>query len=84
MIVNINRSLELPALIAAMKALQFLADRRASLKSAPADETQAGPTTPVDSSPSQNQLPYDPTSVFLLETMVSIVLQTSQHIEETW
>ncbi|CEL55144.1 putative protein C211,03 OS=Schizosaccharomyces pombe (strain 972 / ATCC 24843) GN=SPBC211.03c PE=1 SV=1 [Rhizoctonia solani AG-1 IB] len=77
-------SLELPALIAAMKALQFLADRRASLKSAPADETQAGPTTPVDSSPSQNQLPYDPTSVFLLETMVSIVLQTSQHIEETW
>ncbi|CAE6427640.1 unnamed protein product [Rhizoctonia solani] len=77
-------SLELPALVAAMKALQVLADRRASLKTAPADETQAGPTTPVDSSPSENQLPYDPTSVFLLEIMISIVVQTSGHIEETW
>ncbi|CUA75851.1 putative protein C211,03 [Schizosaccharomyces pombe 972h-] [Rhizoctonia solani] len=78
-------SLELPALVAAMKALQVLADKRASLKPKPSsDDTQAGPTTPVDSSPSENQLPYDPTSVFLLEIMVSITAQTSQHIEETW
>ncbi|KAJ1307233.1 hypothetical protein OPQ81_001347 [Rhizoctonia solani] len=77
-------SLELPALIAAMKALQVLADRRASLKpTTSADEAQAGPTTPVES-PSENQLPYDPTSVFLLEIMVSISVQTSEHIEETW
>ncbi|GAB1521661.1 GDP/GTP exchange factor for ARF [Rhizoctonia solani] len=77
-------SLELPALVAAMKALQALADRRASLKVPPADEAPTGPTTPVDPSPSENQLPYDPTSVFLLETMVSIAVQTSSHIEETW
>ncbi|CAE7052219.1 unnamed protein product [Rhizoctonia solani] len=77
-------SLELPALVAAMKALQVLADKRVSLKSGPIDEPQAGPTTPVDSSPSENQLPYDPTSVFLLEIMVSIAVQTSEHIEETW
>ncbi|CAE6422889.1 unnamed protein product [Rhizoctonia solani] len=78
-------SLELPALVAALKALQVLADKRASLKAKPpADEAQAGPTTPVDPSPSENQLPYDPTSVFLLEIMVSIAVQTPEHIEETW
>ncbi|KAL5635177.1 hypothetical protein ACGC1H_003018 [Rhizoctonia solani] len=78
-------SLELPALVAAIKALQVLADKRASLKPNPsADEAQAGPTTPVDTSPSENQHPYDPTSVFLLEIMVSIAVQTSEHIEETW
>ena len=29
-------------------------------------------------------LPYDPASVFLLETMVSIACQTSDSIEELW
>lgn len=79
-------SLELPALVAAMKALQALADKRASLKTDPPsrDEMQAGPTTPVSQSPSEEQLPYDPTSVFLLEIMVSIAVHTSAHIEETW
>lgn len=69
-----------------MKALQGLADRRASLQVDPAsrDEMQIGPTTPVSPLPSDNQLPYDPTSVFLLEMMVSIVVQTSEHIDETW
>lgn len=69
-----------------MKALQALADTRASLKADPPsrDEVQAGPTTPVSVSPSDEQLPYDPTSVFLLEIMVSIAVQTSDHIEETW
>ncbi|KAG8748165.1 GDP/GTP exchange factor for ARF [Ceratobasidium sp. 414] len=79
-------SLEPAALVAAMKALQALADRRASLKADPPsrDETQAGPTTPISSSPSNDQLPYDPTSVFLLETMVSIAVQTPAHIDEIW
>lgn len=69
-----------------MKALQGLADRRASLQVDPPsrDETQIGPTTPVSPLPSENQLPYDPTSVFLLEMMVSIAVQTSEHIDETW
>ncbi|KAG8698119.1 GDP/GTP exchange factor for ARF [Ceratobasidium sp. 395] len=77
-------SLEPAALVAAMKALQALADRRISLKVDPPsrDEVQAGPTTPVSPSPSSDQLPYDPTSVFLLETMVSIAVQTPTHIDE--
>ena len=29
-------------------------------------------------------LPYDPVSIFLLETMVSISYQTPQYIEDTW
>ncbi|KAF8606445.1 Sec7-domain-containing protein [Ceratobasidium sp. AG-I] len=79
-------SLELDALVAAMKALQVLADRRASLQVGPPsrDEMQTGPTTPVSPLPSDNQHPYDPTSVFLLEMMVSIAVQTSEHIDETW
>ncbi|KAG9093300.1 GDP/GTP exchange factor for ARF [Ceratobasidium sp. UAMH 11750] len=79
-------SLEPAALVAAMKALQALADRRASLKAdlPSRDEAQAGPTTPVSPSPSNDQLPYDPTSVFLLETMVSIAVQTPAHIDEIW
>ncbi|EJT98345.1 Sec7-domain-containing protein [Dacryopinax primogenitus] len=32
----------------------------------------------------QSQLPYDPTSLFFLEIMVSIVLKTRQQISETW
>ncbi|KAG9102674.1 GDP/GTP exchange factor for ARF [Ceratobasidium sp. 370] len=79
-------SLEPAALVAAMKALQALADRRASLKADPPsrDETQAGPTTPTSPSPPSDQLPYDPTSVFLLETMVSIAVQTPAHIDDIW
>ncbi|QRV74795.1 Sec7 guanine nucleotide exchange factor [Ceratobasidium sp. AG-Ba] len=79
-------SLEPTALVAAMKALQGLADRRASLKADPPsrDEMQVGPTTPISTSPPTEQLPYDPTSVFLLEMMVSIAVQTPQHIDEIW
>ncbi|KAH7342067.1 hypothetical protein B0J17DRAFT_715209 [Rhizoctonia solani] len=71
-------SLELPALVAALKALQVLADKRVSLKVKPSvDEAQAGPTTPVDPSPSENQLPYDPTSVFLLEPCLHFDTKTT-------
>ncbi|QRW03698.1 Sec7 guanine nucleotide exchange factor [Ceratobasidium sp. AG-Ba] len=48
------------------------------------DEMQVGPTTPISTSPPTEQLPYDPTSVFLLEMMVSIAVQTPQHIDEIW
>ena len=30
------------------------------------------------------QLPYDPASVFLLETIVSIASRAREHIEEVW
>ncbi|KAI5835636.1 Sec7-domain-containing protein [Schizophyllum commune Tattone D] len=69
--------LDLDALIAAVRALEALAHERtvARLKLAPEDVTEDGkPFT----------LPYDPASVFLLETMVSIACQAPQYIEETW
>jgi brefeldin A-resistance guanine nucleotide exchange factor 1 len=33
---------------------------------------------------SSHSLPYDPASVFLLETMVSIACQTPHHIDDVW
>ncbi|KAL1746973.1 hypothetical protein HDZ31DRAFT_32906 [Schizophyllum fasciatum] len=69
--------LDLDALIAAVRALEALAHERtvARLKLAPEEATEDGaPYT----------LPYDPASVFLLETMVSIACQAPRYIEETW
>ncbi|KAI0736608.1 hypothetical protein C8Q72DRAFT_893220 [Fomitopsis betulina] len=72
--------LDVDALVAAIRALEALAHERtvARLKQE-ADEVQAGSTYE-----GPYTLPYDPASVFLLETMVSIACQTSQYIEELW
>ncbi|KAG8899424.1 GDP/GTP exchange factor for ARF [Tulasnella sp. 408] len=77
-------TLEVEALVAALRALQVLADRRTV--DILVDEII---TDPVPSANSRTELtkaplPYDPTSVFLLETMVSVACQTKAHIEETW
>jgi brefeldin A-resistance guanine nucleotide exchange factor 1 len=74
-----NRQLELEALVAAVRALEALAHERtvARLK----QESDDISTSVDDESYS---LPYDPASVFLLETMVSITCQTSQHIDDLW
>ncbi|KAH9829176.1 uncharacterized protein C8Q71DRAFT_825150 [Rhodofomes roseus] len=73
--------LDVEALVAAIRALEALAHERtvARLKQE-ADEIPAGGT--YQEGP--YSLPYDPASIFLLETMVSIACQTSQHIEELW
>ncbi|GLB35139.1 putative guanine nucleotide exchange [Lyophyllum shimeji] len=70
--------LDLDALVAAVRALEALAHERtvARLK----QESDDSVTHPDD----VFTLPYDPASVFLLETMVSISCQTPQHIEELW
>lgn len=71
--------LDIEALTAAVRALEALAHERtvAKLKQE-ADDTN----------PSQDNEPYalsyDPASVFLLETMISIACQSPQHIEELW
>ncbi|KAK7440220.1 GDP/GTP exchange factor for ARF [Stygiomarasmius scandens] len=72
--------LELDALVAAVRALEALAHERtvAKLKQGSDDGLNA---SQEDSS---HVLPYDPASVFLLETMVSVSCQTPQHIEELW
>ncbi|KAF8644147.1 hypothetical protein AX16_008674 [Volvariella volvacea WC 439] len=69
--------LDLDALLAAVRALEALAHERtvARLK-------QEFEDSPSNSSP--QALPYDPASVFLLETMVSVACQAPQHIEELW
>lgn len=75
------RQLDVDALVAAIRALEALAHERtvARLKQE-ADEVPAGST--YEEGP--YTLPYDPASVFLLETMVSIACQTPQYIEELW
>lgn len=65
-------------MIAALRALHTVADRRATDRLAAL--SGQGPEDGVLDVP----LPYDPASVFLLEMMVSIACQTPQHIEDVW
>ncbi|PFH49117.1 hypothetical protein AMATHDRAFT_148392 [Amanita thiersii Skay4041] len=69
--------LDLDAMTAAVRALEALAHERtvARLKQQ-FDDTGSSHTS--------HSLPYDPASVFLLETMVSISCQAPQYIEELW
>ncbi|PCH38679.1 Sec7-domain-containing protein [Wolfiporia cocos MD-104 SS10] len=70
------------ALAAAVRALEALAHERtvARLK----QESDDVPSNSNNPQEGPYALPYDPASVFLLETMISIACQTPQHIEETW
>ncbi|KAI0637119.1 Sec7-domain-containing protein [Trametes polyzona] len=74
--------LEPEALVAAVRALEALAHERtvARLKLESDDVSVAPGATPS----STFALPYDPASVFLLETMVSIARHTPQYIEDVW
>ena len=73
------RQLDVDALIAAVRALEALAHERtvARLK-------QEWDDTMPPSDGHSYTLPYDPASVFLLETMISISCQAPQHIEYLW
>ncbi|KDQ13235.1 hypothetical protein BOTBODRAFT_633172 [Botryobasidium botryosum FD-172 SS1] len=78
-------SLDLQALIAAIRALAALAnnrtiDRLYSQDNNADTDDEPSPSAHYDA----NQLPYDPTSVFLLEVMVSITIHTKEYIEDTW
>ncbi|KAH7926301.1 Sec7-domain-containing protein [Leucogyrophana mollusca] len=76
--------LDSDALVAAVRALEALAHERtiARLKQE-SDDIATTFNTPLSSDGSYT-LPYDPASVFLLETMVSIACQTSHCIEDLW
>lgn len=73
-------------LTAAVRSLEALAHERTVARlQQESDDLAASfdaPSSPRHS-PARS-LPYDPASVFLLETMVSVVCQTPQHIEELW
>ncbi len=68
--------------MSAVRALEALAHERtvARLKQ-DSDDINTNLEITLDGS---YALPYDPASVFLLETMVSIACQTSDFIEELW
>ncbi|KAH7914680.1 hypothetical protein BJ138DRAFT_1056469 [Hygrophoropsis aurantiaca] len=76
--------LDTDALVAAVRALEALAHERtiAKLKQE-SDDISTSFNTPLASDGSYT-LPYDPASVFLLETMISIACQTTHCIEDLW
>lgn len=77
-----SRQLDSDALVAAVRALEALAHERTVARlTQEADEMPQGDAVAQDG---PYALPYDPASVFLLETMVSIASQTPQYIEEVW
>lgn len=72
------RQLEGEALIAAVHALETLAGNRATARNKQEiDNSQLSLSDP-------QPLPYDPASMFLLETMVSITCQVPERIEDLW
>ncbi|KAG6874307.1 hypothetical protein C0995_001532 [Termitomyces sp. Mi166 len=70
--------LDIDALIAAVRALEALAHERTVARLR--QESDDGLTHPDEAF----SLPYDPASVFFLETMVSILCQAPHQIEELW
>jgi hypothetical protein len=77
---NSCRRLDLDALTAAVRALEALAHERtvARLKQ------ESDDVVPSPHGGHFYTLSYDPASVFLLETMISISCQAPQHIEYLW
>ncbi len=73
-----HSQLELEALVAAIRAVEALAHQRTVVKL----RAQSEDVPPIEDEVSQ--LSYDPASVFLLETMVSITSHAPQYIEELW
>ncbi|KAH8117228.1 Sec7-domain-containing protein [Phellopilus nigrolimitatus] len=74
------------ALVAAVRALEALAHERtvARLKQEIDDLVPPSSPNPRRGPPPPQTLSYDPGSVYLLETMVSVISKTPQYIEETW
>ncbi|KAJ4488408.1 hypothetical protein J3R30DRAFT_3435649 [Lentinula aciculospora] len=72
--------LELDALVATVRALEALAHERTVAK---LKQESEDPMHPAQDD-TYGAMPYDPASVYLLETMVSISCQVPQHIEDLW
>ena len=78
------RALELEPLMAALRTMQDAAIKRTlhklKVKQNEDQAPQPGPTGDRVIQP----LPYDAASVFLLEMMTGIVLNTRQHVYDVW
>lgn len=70
-------TLDVDALIPAVRAIRTLAEARTTHRLEPR-ESPDGPQR------FEGQLPYDPACVFLLEMMVSLAARGKEHIAETW
>ncbi|KAF8306441.1 Sec7-domain-containing protein [Clavulina sp. PMI_390] len=71
--------LDVRSLVSSIKALVELADRR-TLQPLQLEYEEEDDRSQRNSRP----LPYDPSSVFLLETMISLTLRTEDKIEDIW
>jgi brefeldin A-resistance guanine nucleotide exchange factor 1 len=78
------RHLDLEALTAAVRALEALAHERTVARLKQESDEIATTFNTVLATDGAYSVPYDPASVFLLETMVSVACQTPQYIEELW
>lgn len=66
-------------MVAAVRALEALAHERTVAKlKLQTEDTLTALDEPL------YKLPYDPASIFLLETMVSIAIHAPQYIEDLW
>lgn len=75
------RSLDVEALLPALRAIRALAEARTTNKLEVRTLSRDGVPT-VERF--DGQLPYDPACVFHLEMMVSLASRGKQHIAETW
>lgn len=85
MLTAFSRELNSDAFVSAIRALEALAHERtiARLKQE-VDELVPGSPNPRRGPLTPQTLSYDPASVYLLETIVSLVSKRPQFLEETW
>ncbi|WRT64093.1 uncharacterized protein IL334_001022 [Kwoniella shivajii] len=76
-------SLDVEALIPALRAIRFLAESRTTAKLQARSEVRGETGSPVLVR-FEGQLPYDPACVFHLEMMVSLASRSKENIAETW
>lgn len=75
-------TLELDALLPALRAIRYLADSRTTAKlQVRTERSETGSPRQIRF---EGQLPYDPACVFHLELMVSLATRGKEHIAETW
>ena len=80
---DVSRSLDVDALIPALRAMCILAESRTTGKLLTRTEVQSESGSPVFLN-REGPLPYDPACVFHLEMMISLAGRGKQYIGETW
>ena len=76
--------MDLESLLAALRALEALAHERTIVRAKQESEDINPAYDTHKPTDSPRPLPYDPASVYLLETMISITIQSQQYIDDLW